>query len=215
MINVIIVEDNSALRERLMTLMNQSQKLECVRAIESVEAFLRMSHQSYQPQIILLDIGLPGMSGLEGIPIIKEIYPDAAIVILTTSNAPDKVFRAICAGATGYLLKDIDFDFLETSLIGIQEKGGAALSPQVARRVLDYFQRGRINKNPHGVKLKPKEYVIVKSLVDGLSYEDIAHSLELSIDGVRYYIKNIYKKLQVNSKSQVIRKYMAGEVKIG
>lgn len=212
MINVIIIEDNSDLRDRLKVLMNQSQKLHCARAIESMETFVRMSHELYQPHIILLDIGLPGMSGLDGIPTIKEIYPDVAIVIFTASNSPDKIFSAICAGAIGYLLKDINFDYLETNLVAIQEKGGSALSPQVARRILNYFQKGKIKKNADSIKLKPKEYIIVKSLVDGLSYVDIGQALELSLNGVRYHIKNIYKKLQVNSKTQVIRKYMAGEV---
>lgn len=212
MINVIIIEDNSDLRERLEKLMNQSQKLYCIRTVESMETFLRMPHQLYQPHIILLDIGLPGVSGLEGIPTIKEIYPEADIVIFTVSNSPDKIFRAICAGAVGYLLKDINFDYLETNLVAIREKGGAALSPQIARRVLNYFQKGKIKKNPDSIKLKQREYIIVKSLVDGLSYEDIAQSLELTIDGVRYHIKNVYKKLQVNSKSQVIRKFMMGEL---
>lgn len=212
MIQVMIIEDNADLRERLNQLMEFSPKLNCLIAIDSMEVFFRLPYQKKSPDIVLLDIGLPGMSGLEGIPRIKEKFPDAEIVILTASNAPDKIFKAICLGASGYLLKDINFDYLESNLVLIHEKKGAALSPQVARRVLNYFQKARIQKKPDNIKLKDKEYIIVRSLVDGLSYQETADALKLTIDGIRYHIKNIYKKLQISSKSQLVKKYMDGEI---
>lgn len=212
MVKVILIEDNADLRTRIATLMNSSDKLRCLITFDSVEAFLRRPKSKGIPDIILLDIGLPGISGIAGIPKIKQILPDVEIVILTVQNDPDKIFKAICAGASGYLLKDINFDFLETQLVAIHEKGGSALSPQVARRILSYFQKSKVKKNPIATKLKDKEFAIVRGLVDGLSYQDVAGIMEITIDGVRYHIKNIYKKLQVNSKAQVIKKYLDGDI---
>lgn len=212
MIKVTIIEDYANLRNRLVNLMKQSKKIECMSTYSSMEAFSRAAPFSEIPDIVLLDLGLPGISGIEGIPIIKKFLPNAEIVIFTTSNSPDLVFKAICAGATGYLLKDINFDYLEYNLIAIHEKGGSAISPQIARRIINYFQKGQVAKNSESIKLKDKEYIIVKALSDGLNYKDISDSLELSVDGVRYHIKNIYRKLQVNSKAQVIGKFMSGEI---
>ena len=212
MTNVIIIEDNAELRNRLINLMEQSKKVVCLGAFSSMEAFSRVTSFSEIPDIVLLDLSLPGISGIEGIPILKEILPTTGIVILTSSKAPDLVFKAICAGAIGYLLKDIDFDYLEYNLVAIKKKEGSALSPQIARRIINYFQKGQISKNSESIKLKDKEYLIVKSLADGLTYKDISDIMGITIDGVRYYIKKIYRKLQVKSKSQVIRKYMSGEI---
>ena len=211
-IKVIIIEDNIDLRNRLCHLMKQSTQLECTHVFSSVEGILRSSFIEVQPDIILLDIGLPGISGIDGIPKIKQVFPKVEIVILTVYNDPDKIFEAICAGATGYLLKDINFDFLESQLIGIYEKGGAAFSPQVARRVLNYFQKGQVRKSQGKVKLNNKEHLIIRGLIDGLSYQRIAETLGITIDGVRYHIKNIYKTLQVNSKTQAIKKYLDGSI---
>ncbi len=212
MVKVIIIEDNADLRDRIANLMHSSDKLQCLITYDSVEAFLRRPKSEGIPDIILLDIGLPGISGIAGIPKIKQLLPDVEIVILTVQNDPDKIFKAICAGASGYLLKDINFDFLENQLVAIHEKGGSALSPQVARRILSYFQKSKVKKNPKTTKLKDKEFTIVRGLVDGLSYQDVAGVLDITIDGVRYHIKNIYKKLQVNSKAQVIKKYLDGDI---
>ncbi len=212
MTKIIIIEDNADLRNRLVNLIEQSKKLKCLRAFNSMEAFAKATLFSEIPDIVLLDLGLPGISGIEGIPIIKGILPTTEIVIFTSTNAPDLVFKAICAGATGYLLKDINFDYLEYNLIAIHEKGGSAISPQIARRIINYFQKGQIAKNSESIKLKDKEYIIVKALCDGLTYKDISDTMEITVDGVRYHIKNIYRKLQVNSKAQVIGKFMAGEI---
>jgi DNA-binding NarL/FixJ family response regulator len=213
MIKVIIIEDNHELRERLRTLMGKSNELECVLAVDSIERCLKFSTDaSLTPDILLTDIGLPGLSGIEGIPHLKRLFPEAEVIILTVYQDPDKIFKAICSGANGYLLKDTSFDELEKQLVILKEKGGSALSPQVARRVLDYFKP---NKSLVPVfkdeALSDKEQQIVVFLVDGLSYQKIAEHQGITIDGVRYHIKNIYKKLHVKSKAEVIRKYMGKE----
>lgn len=209
MTKVIIIEDNHELRERLRKLMANSKVLNCILAVDSIERFMKYSTDQLEtPDIILTDIGLPGVSGIEGIPYFRKTYPEAEVIMLTVHKDPDKIFKAICAGATGYLLKDTSFEDLEKQLKQINEKGGSVLSPQVARRVLDYFQPSSKKKNIEKAILTEKEQQIVVFLVDGLSYQKIAEHQGVTIDGIRYHIKNIYKKLHVKSKAEVIKKYM-------
>jgi len=211
MIKVALIEDNINLRERLKNLMSQSEHLDCLLAIESVEKFLRYYDKTAELDILLLDIGLPGMSGIKGIPHIHKIAPDLNIVILTVHQDPDKIFNSICAGAVGYLLKDLSFSELESHIISVKEEGGSVLSPKIARRVLRHFQSG--NKTiKDKTELSKKEVQIVRFLVDGLSYQKVADEIGVSIDGVRYHIKNIYKKLQVSSKAQIVKKYLKGDI---
>ena len=209
MIKVNIIEDNNDLRERLKEMMAKSKMLDCILAVDSIERFMKYAPRNQTPDIILTDIGLQGISGIEGIPHLRKRYPEAEVIMLTVHNDPDKIFKAICAGATGYLLKDHSFEELERQLVSIKQKGGSALSPQVARRVLDYFQPNK-KRTPttQEANLSAKEQQIVIFLVDGLSYQRIAELLGISIDGVRYHIKNIYKKLQVKSKAEVIKKFL-------
>ena len=211
MINVAIIEDNINLRNRLKNLMEQSDYLECLLAVESVEKFLRYYDNTSKVDILLLDIGLPGMSGIKGIPHIHKVAPDLDIVILTVHQDPDKIFNSICAVAMGYLFKDLSFSELEKHIISVKEKGGSVLSPKIARRVLRHFQGG--NKTiKNKTELTKKEVQIVLFLVDGLSYQKVADQIGVSIDGVRYHVKNIYKKLQVSSKAQVVKKYLEGDI---
>ena len=211
MINVAIIEDNVDLRDRLKELMNQSDHLECSLAVESIEKFLRYNPNASHIDILLLDIGLPGMSGIKGIPHIHKVSPDLDIIILTVHQDPDKIFNAICAGAMGYLLKDLSFTELEQHIVSVKEKGGSVLSPKVARRVLSHFQNG--NKMTSGTTtLTKKETQVVRFLVDGLSYQKVADEMGVTLDGIRYHVKNIYKKLQVKSKAQVIKKYLEGNI---
>ncbi len=208
MIKVAIIEDNHDLRDRLRDFMGKSKALECISAVDSIEKFMKYYTAERKPDIILTDIGLPGISGIEGIPHLRKLDTSMEVIMLTVYQDPDKIFKAICAGATGYLLKDLSFDELETQLVSIREKGGSILSPQVARRVLDYFQPASGNVQTEKNKLSDKEQKIVVFLVDGLSYQKIADHMGMSIDGIRYHIKNIYKKLQVTSKAEVIKKYL-------
>jgi len=208
MIKVAIIEDNHDLRNRLKEFMGKSESMECISAVDSIEKFMKYYTSDRKPDIILTDIGLPGISGIEGIPHLRKLDASIEVIMLTVYQDPDKIFKAICAGATGYLLKDLSFGELETQLVSIREKGGSILSPQVARRVLDYFQPSSGNVQTKKDKLSDKEQKIVVFLVDGLSYQKIADHMGMSIDGIRYHIKNIYKKLQVTSKAEVIKKYL-------
>jgi len=211
-INVAIIEDNVDLRDRLKKLMNQSDHLDCSFAVESVEKFIRYHKATSHIDILLLDIGLPGMSGIKGIPHIHNVAPELDIVILTVHQDPDKIFNAICAGAIGYLLKDLSFTELEQHIISVKEKGGSVLSPKIARRVLSHFQSNKKIVPGNKSSLTKKESQVVRFLVDGLSYKKIAMEMGITLDGVRYHVKNIYKKLQVKSKAQAIKKYLDGNI---
>jgi len=208
MIKVAIIEDNHDLRDRLRDFMDKSNALECISAVDSIEKFMKYYTPEIKPDIILTDIGLPGISGIEGIPHLRKLDSTIEVIMLTVYQDPDKIFKAICAGATGYLLKDLSFDELESQLVSIRDKGGSILSPQVARRILDYFQPSSGNIQVEKDNLSDKEQKIVVFLVDGLSYQKIANHMSMSLDGIRYHIKNIYKKLHVTSKAEVIKKYL-------
>jgi DNA-binding NarL/FixJ family response regulator len=209
MTHVAIVEDDSEIREALTNFLNQQKDMCCHCAHESVESFLHQFDQDCQPDIILMDIGLPGMSGISGIKIIKDHNPEIDILMLTVHNEPQKIFQSLCAGATGYLLKTTPFPDIRRAINEIIS-GGAPMTPQIARRVIDFFQKE--NSSPQESQLTDKEKEIVLNLVDGLSYKMIAEKQYVSIDTIRTHIKHIYSKLHVHCKADVIRKSLAGEI---
>jgi len=209
MINVGIVEDDSEIREAICSYLNDQENIRCELAEESVEKFIRFLYPDKLPNVILMDIGLPGMSGISGIKLIKERYPEIDILMLTVHNDPHKIFQSLCAGATGYLLKTTPLTEIKRFIEELS-LGGAPMSPQIARRVIEYFQEGKEERKPSPLTEKEKE--IVLDLVDGLSYKMIADKQSVSIDTVRTHIKHIYNKLHVHSKADVIRKSLQGEI---
>ena len=209
MINIAIVEDDSFVRESLQEFINDQADMFCSAAKESVEAFLHHLNEENVPDVILMDIGLPGMSGISGIKLVKERFPEVNILMLTIYNDSTRIFQSLCAGASGYLLKNTTFSEIRES-IEIVSKGGACMSPQIARKVVDFFQSDR--KKEKDSPLTQKEKEIVMCLVDGLSYKMIADKECISLETVRSHIKNIYKKLQVHSKAEVIKKSLDGEI---
>jgi DNA-binding NarL/FixJ family response regulator len=155
-----------------------------------------------------MDIGLPGMSGIDGMKLIKQDYPDVDIVMLTVYNDADKIFQSLCAGATGYLLKNTPLEEIKEG-IELLTRGGSPMSPQIARKVIDFFGS---EKKKVASPLSEKEKEIVVGLVDGLSYKLIADRMSISLETVRFHIKNIYRKLHVHSKAEVISKSLKGEI---
>ena len=151
---------------------------------------------------------MPGMSGIDGMKLIKREFPDIDIIMLTVYNDADKIFQSLCAGATGYLLKNTPLDEIREG-IELLKKGGSPMSPQIARKVVEYFST---DKKALPSLLSEKENEIVIALVDGLSYKLIADRLNISIETVRFHIKNIYRKLHVHSKAEVISKSLKGEI---
>ena len=209
MINVGIVEDDNEIREAISSYLNDQDNIRCDLAQESVEKFVRFLYPNKLPNVILMDIGLPGMSGISGIKLIKEKYPEIDILMLTVHNDPHKIFQSLCAGATGYLLKTTPLTEIKKFIEELAE-GGAPMSPQIARRVIEYFQKEKEEKEPSPLTDKEKE--IVLDLVDGLSYKMIADKQNITIETVRTHIKHIYHKLHVHCKADVIRKSLQGEI---
>ncbi len=209
MISVAIIEDDQEVRQAFCEYIADQENFICKFAHESVELFLNKLDSENLPDIILMDIGLPGMSGISGIKIIKERHPEIEIVMLTVHNDPQKIFQSLCAGASGYLLKTTPFKEITKSLTELYF-GGAPMSPQIARKVVEYFNP--LEKPESKSILTKKENEIVMDLVDGLSYKMIADRQNISIETVRSHIKHIYSKLHVHSKADVIRKSLQGEI---
>ncbi|MCA0236890.1 MAG: response regulator transcription factor [Bacteroidetes bacterium] len=208
MFNIAIIEDDPMLREELTDFFKKSKQIYCALVVDTIEKFQHFYRPFMQIDIVLLDINLPGLSGLEGIGVVRNLLPDAEIIMHTVVNDHDTIFKCICAGATGYLLKNGDLPELESTLLSIKENDGCALTPSVARRIISYFQPKSRQKND--LLLSEQELKVIRFLVDGLSYQEVSDALNISINGVRYHIKNIYKKLHVKSKSALLRRYWEG-----
>ena len=205
MINVIVVEDNDAIREGLRILIDGTADYKCVEAYSNCENMLK-SLSKLNPDVLLMDIGLPGMNGIEGIKRAKAIIPELTILVLTVYEENDLVFDAICAGACGYLVKKTPPSrLLEAIREGYQ--GGAPMSSHIARKVIDFFQQKKqvSTQKPQNL-LTPREKEILSGLVEGNSFKAIADSLFISIETVRFHFRNIYKKLHVHSQSEAVAK---------
>ena len=210
MIKVGIVEDNVKIRNLIQRYLDMQDGISCSVAVDSVEEMLDYLKEKELPDILLMDIQLPGMSGIEGIGIIKQDYPEIDIIMLTVYHDSHKIFDSLKAGASGYLLKHTSLPEIKDAVEDLA-KGGAPMSPQIARKVIQYFNTNQAKKKPES-NLTAREQDIVNGLVDGLSYKMIADRYDISIDTVRAHIRNIYKKLHVNSKAEVIAKSLRGEI---
>ncbi|MDX2072705.1 MAG: response regulator transcription factor [Haliscomenobacter sp.] len=202
-ITVAIYEDNSALREALIILIKGLESFTLVGAhgdCNEIEAQLHFT----QPDVILMDIDLPGRSGIEGAYIVKQISPSTEVLMLTVFDEDEKVFNALCAGASGYLLKKTPPSKI---LEAIEEvySGGAPMSPVIARKVLQLFPK-KPAVNLELDKLTSREQEVLTSLAKGNSYKMVATELNISIDTVRTHIKRIYEKMHVHSVAEAINK---------
>jgi DNA-binding NarL/FixJ family response regulator len=202
-----IVEDEPLVLENLTIFFEHQPDIEVVLTANSVEDFLEKV-EGTSLDVLLLDIGLPGMSGLEAIRIIKNFNPAPDVLMLTSFDDSDKVFKALCAGADAYLLKRTPLKSIREAIITVH-KGGSYMSPSIARKVINYFAPKNTSKDE---LLTSRQLQIVEGLVDGLSYKMIADKYLISVETVRDHIKKIYKKLHVNSKAEVIKKRLSGEI---
>jgi DNA-binding NarL/FixJ family response regulator len=202
-IKVAIIEDQQVLREGLAFLINSTDGFRCTAGFGSVEQALRRIADDL-PQVVLVDIGLPGMSGIEGIRVLKQRWPALLVITLTVYEDDQKIFDALCAGASGYLLKRTSPARLVESLKEVVS-GGAPMSPEVARRVITLFKNVRPSDHADH-NLTPHELRLLKLLVEGHSYKTAAGELGSSINTIGTHIQSIYRKLQVHSKSEAVVK---------
>jgi len=207
-IRIAIIEDDPIVRDGLETFFRAEEFCESLCVVDSMEAFFEKLKEGFVADIILSDIGFPGMSGIEGIRLIREKLKSVDIIMLTVFRDEDRIFKSLCAGATGYLLKDTPFNEIKEA-ISIIRKGGSFMSPAIARKIVEHFNP-QPKQDEHN--LTPREKQIIQGLVDGLSYKLIADRLTISVDTIRYHIKKIYTKLQINSKSELINKSLKGQL---
>ena len=202
--NVWLVEDHEDARRMVARVINRTTTLHCPRAFATCEDALAALGREPAPQVILLDVGLPGMNGIEGISRIKGLAADTHVIMLTVYDDHEKVFNAICAGASGYLLKTADQDAIIQAIEEVL-RGGAPMNPRVARLVLNMFTRLAIPPK-HDYGLSPREKEILEFMVRGLIKKEIADQLNLSYHTVDNHLRNIYTKLQVHTRSGAVAK---------
>lgn len=202
MIRMAIIEDDKHIREGLADLIASAPDFRCTMSLSSMEQALVMIERD-PPQIILVDIGLPGMSGIEGIRRMKQKYPQMVFLVLTVYEDDDRIFDALCAGACGYLLKKTPSERILESIRDAMN-GGSPISPEVAHHVIQLFQKMRPVRELE--RLTPYELRILKLLADGISYGAAAQNLGISVNTVRFHIRSIYEKLHVHSKSEAVAK---------
>src|ERR1051326_5124807 len=203
-IKVAIIEDQEKIRAGLAALISGTSGFACTGAWSSMEEALK-AMDAGSTDIALVDIGLPGMSGIEGIRILKERQPKLALMVLTVYEDEERIFGALCAGACGYLLKGTPPGRLIDSLTEAME-GGAPMSPQIARRVIEHFQTPRQMTAPPDYDLTPHEIRILRLLVDGYPYQTAADELGVTVNTIRFHLRRIYEKLQVHSKAEAVSK---------
>lgn len=202
-ITVVNIEDQRDIREGLAVLIDATPGYKCVGRYRSMEDALA-GIGPHPPDVALIDIGLPGMSGIEGIKILKERYPSMASLVLTVYGDDARIFAALCAGACGYLLKKTPPARLLESLREAVE-GGSPMSPEVARRVIALFREIRPPENAD-YELTPHETRLLRMMVEGHNYKSAAREFGVTTHAISFHMRRIYEKLQVHSKSEAVAK---------
>jgi DNA-binding NarL/FixJ family response regulator len=203
-IRVAIFEDNKMLRESLQQLIDASGDMVCTGAFPDANKLIRHMQLS-DPDVVMMDINMPGLSGIEAVQLITEKFPKVRILMQTVFEDNDKIFAAICAGALGYMLKKTS---PQKMIEAIREThlGGAPMTPSVAAKVLQMFRsQGNQGRNEY-IDLSAREKEILALLVKGKSYKAVASACYISVDTVSTHIKHIYEKLHVHSKSEAVVK---------
>lgn len=206
MINVSIVDDEKQLRQSITTFVNGSPGFRCVSAYSTAEAALKGLPLD-KPEVVLMDINLGGMNGIECVERLKILMPTVQIIMLTVYEDTDQIFKALSAGATGYLLKRSSPTKLLQAIREVQS-GGSPMSSSIARKVVASFQKST-QTGEGRVHLSPREEMVLGCLAKGLTYKQIADQLSISIDTIRTYLRRIYEKLHVQSRTEAVAKYLS------
>jgi DNA-binding NarL/FixJ family response regulator len=204
-ISVSIVEDNDKLRETLARVLNRADGFRCVSHYASAEAALKDLPQT-KPDVVLMDINLPGMNGVECVRQLKKILPEIQVMMLTVYEDTENIFNALAAGANGYMLKRTESKEL---LEAIQEvhRGGSPMTMHIARKVVQSFQQTAVTAQP-AESLSEREQQVLDLLSQGLMYKEIAEKLGISYETVHTYIRRIYEKLQVRTRTEAVAKFL-------
>ena len=206
-ISLAIIEDDTVVQESLETFFKLHPEIQVVSVTSSVEDFLNQVNSLNKiPKIFLLDINLKGMSGLKGIPLIKKELPNSEIIMLTTFEETNNIFKALTLGACSYMSKRTSLQKILEAIL-IVNNGGSYMSPAIARKIVNYYKPKKTKQT-----LTKRQKEIVDGIVAGKSYKMIAADLFVSIDTVRSHIKNIYKTLEIHSKAELIRKSFDNEL---
>jgi DNA-binding NarL/FixJ family response regulator len=206
-ITVSIVEDNDQLRGTLARVIDRAEGFQCSGQHASAEAALE-SLPNEKPDVVLMDINLPGMNGVECARRLKQLVPQTHVVMLTVYEDTENIFNALAAGAMGYMLKRTPRDEL---LAAIREvvRGGSPMTTHIARKVVQSFQRAHASTQPTE-DLSPREKEVLDCLAQGFLYKEIAEKLGISYETVHTYIRRIYEKLQVRTRTEAVAKFLRG-----
>ena len=208
-LRLALVEDDPEVRELLHAYLCHQPELECVIQADSVESLLaQLAEVRALPQVVLLDVQLPGLSGIEALPLIKQRLPEADVLMHTVFDDTDRIYQALCQGATGYVLKNTPLADIKAAILEVA-RGGSPMSRAVARKVLAHFKP---SPSVRPDLLTARERDVVQGLVDGLGDKQVAARLGLSAETVRTYVKRIYKKLHVGSRTELLSRAARGEL---
>lgn len=209
---IAIIEDNKVIRDNVVKYIKLHEEFEVVGVFTSVEELPQKKEvdPTWIADILLLDIGLPGMSGIEGIPQIRALLPELDIMMLTTYEEEDIIVKALCSGACSYLSKKSSLKEI-VDAIRIVIKGGSYMSPSIAREIVQYMMGGQIKKTKVST-LSDRQLEILELLVDGRSYQAISEELFISVETVRSHVKRIYRALEVSNKTEAKMLYMKGKI---
>ena len=210
MIRVVIFEDNKDLRNGLFQLINGTDGFNCIDTFSNCDHLVEHIEKT-KPDVVLMHIEMPGISGIEGVWVIKERFPGIKILMETIFEDDDKIFQSICAGAEGYILKYTSPVEILDAIKEIYE-GGSPMTPSIANRVLKMVKEKESKSRKTDFDLTLREKEILACLVEGLSYKMTADTCAVSIDTVNAHVKNIYRKLQVHSKSEAVVKAIKSKI---
>jgi len=205
MINVALVEDNDDLRQALSKYIDSQEDMKCVAALGNLHNVIS-EFRNHRPDIVIMDIGLPNISGIDGVNIVKENFEHIEIIMFTVFDDNDNIFDAIKAGASGYLLKKSSPQEIIDAITELA-KGGVPMTACIARKVIHFFQKAPVNQKKE-YQLTARESEILHGLVEGMSYKKLAEKHFVSISTIRTHIQHIYEKLHVNSKAEAVSKVL-------
>lgn len=202
-VRVVIVEDDNEIRQWLKDVVSAKDEFNCIAAFHNAELFAA-AFDALEPDVVVMDIHLPGKSGIECVSQLKQKRPEVQYIMCTVFEDPDNIFESLRAGATGYLLKNLPAEELQKGISDVHN-GGSPMSSAIARKVVAHFQR---NNDAHVLmsQLSSRQKEILQYLAEGYRYKEIADKLYVSTETVRTHIRNIYEKLQVQSRTEALNK---------